>query len=180
MRNTSDLQKLLCLWIEDKQEFAKFVSAVENYVFEEDGKGIAYTDNHFYAYYWNIDGEPIPYVDVNLNGVNSQDVVKIYNKQVIENGKQRNVRESIGQLNDITRNLRSKRNDGISNNKGSSDSRRNGILGSKLLRKGRYFNNPSLYVKTQRADRYNRDGINSTVSSSPAPVWNLSLTRTGN
>jgi hypothetical protein len=28
--NTSDLQKLLCLWIEDKQEFAKFDTVVSN------------------------------------------------------------------------------------------------------------------------------------------------------
>ena len=30
MRNTSDLQKLLCLWIEDKQEFAKFDTVVSS------------------------------------------------------------------------------------------------------------------------------------------------------
>lgn len=60
------------IWIEDEKEFAKFVSAVNNYAFEEDGEGIAYTDNYFYAYYLNIDGQVIPYASVYLNSLESQ------------------------------------------------------------------------------------------------------------
>lgn len=76
------------IWIDDKQEFAKFTAAVNNYAFEENGEGIAYTDNYFYAYYLNIDGQAIPYAAVYLNEKDSQDVVKQINQE-IEGGKQR-------------------------------------------------------------------------------------------
>ena len=35
------------MWIEDTQEFAKFVSAVNTYGVERDGEGVTYTDNLF-------------------------------------------------------------------------------------------------------------------------------------
>ena len=35
------------LWIEDTQEYAKFVSAVNTYGVERDGEGVTYTDNLF-------------------------------------------------------------------------------------------------------------------------------------
>ena len=55
------------IWIADKGEFAKFVSAVNNYAFEENGQGVAYTDSNFYAYYLNIDGQVIPFASVALS-----------------------------------------------------------------------------------------------------------------
>ncbi len=159
------------IWIEDKQEFAKFVSAVNNnYVFEEDGKGIAYTDNHFYAYYWNIDGEPIPYIDVYLNAEESQEVVNLVNEEIKNDGKEPRVESYVNSVVRWARTRQSSNNGNNGNNNSISSSRKIDGLDRNILRKGRYFDNPSLYVKTQRADRYNRDGINSTVSSSPAPA----------
>ena len=156
------------IWIEDKQEFAKFVSAVNNnYVFEEDGEGITYTDNHFYAYYWNIDGEPIPYIDVYLNAEESQDVVNEVSKEINHVRRGKGIKKYIDRA--ITRagSSNGKNNGNHGNNTSIPHRAGNDKLGGNILRKGRYFDNPSLYVKTQRADRYNREGINSTLSSSP-------------
>ena len=157
------------LWIDNKQEFAKFVSAVENYVFEEDGEGIAYTDNHFYAYYWNVNGEPIPYVDVYLNAEESQDVIKKIQKQNEKRRTHIGIRGYIDRAIVRAGSSNGKDNGYHGNNTSIPHRAGNDKLGGNILRKGRYFDNPSLYVKTQRADRYNRDRVN-TVSSSPAPV----------
>lgn len=48
------------------------------------GAGIAYTDNYFYAFYLNIDGQVIPFASVYLNSLESQEVVNQV-KQEIEN-----------------------------------------------------------------------------------------------
>ena len=53
------------IWIASIKEYDKFMSAINRYGqfgFEEDGEGITYTDNYFYAYYRNIDNIVIPYV----------------------------------------------------------------------------------------------------------------------
>ncbi len=142
------------IWIEDEIEFAKFVSAVNNYAFEENGEGIAYTDNYFYAYYLNIDGNPIPFASAYLNEAESQDVVNQYNKQTKENGEQRRVREYIDRANAVARNIQSKRNAILGDDKGASNTRRNDSVVSNISRKGRYFDRPDLYVKAQRADRF--------------------------
>ena len=63
------------IWIEGKEEFAKFVSPVNNYAFEENGEGIAYTDDYFYAYYLNIDRQVRPFASVYLNSLESQNLV---------------------------------------------------------------------------------------------------------
>ena len=157
------------LWIDNKQEFAKFVSAVENYVFEENGEGIAYTDNHFYAYYWNVNGEPMPYVDVYLNAEESQDIVNQINQEIKNDGKEPRVKQYINTAIGWAWTKQSSDNGNNGNNNSMPSSAEDDKLDSNILRKGRYFDNPSLYVKTQRADRYNRDRVN-TVSSSPAPV----------
>ena len=157
------------LWIDNKQEFAKFVSAVENYVFEENGEGIAYTDNHFYAYYWNVNGEPMPYVDVYLNAEESQDIVNQINQEIKNDGKEPRVKQYINTAIGWAWTKQSSDNGNNGNNNSMPSSAEDDKLDSNILRKGRYFDNPSLYVKTQRADRYNRDRVN-TVSSTPTPA----------
>lgn len=153
------------IWIDNVEEFAKFVSAVNNSPFEENGEGIAYTDNYFYAYYLNIDGQVIPFASVYLNSLESQDVVNKYNQQVNENGEQRRVREYIDRANAVARNIQGERNVELGNDKGTSNTRRIDSVDSDISRKGRYFNRPSLYVKTRRADRfglldeYSRQGV---------------------
>lgn len=52
------------IWIEDKKEFAKFASAIINNGIEENGEGVTYTDNFFYAYCRNINGDAIPFASV--------------------------------------------------------------------------------------------------------------------
>lgn len=140
------------IWIDDKQEFAKFTAAINNYAFEEDGEGIAYTDNYFYAYYLNIDGQAIPYASVYLNEKDSQDVVNQIN-QDIKDGKQRRVRDYIDRANEVARNIQSKNDAVVGIDKSTSNTRRNDTLDSNISKKGKYFDSPSLYVKTERTDR---------------------------
>ena len=140
------------IWIRTKKEFAKFASAVENYAFEEDGEGIAYTDNFLYAYYWNIDGQPIPYASVYLNRKQSQDIVSQVNQEIKDGRKDKRAKEYIDSAIEWAWISKTTNNVNNGNNNSLSNRARNGRLGSNLLRKRRYFNNPSLYVKTQRHD----------------------------
>lgn len=140
------------IWIRTKKEFAKFASAVENYAFEEDGEGIAYTDNFLYAYYWNIDGQPIPYASVYLNREQSQDIVNQVNQEIKDGREDKRAKEyfdSAVKRYELFKNS-DYANDG--NNSSPPNRRDNMRLGNRLLRKGGYYNNPSLYVKTQRPD----------------------------
>lgn len=149
------------IWIEDTKEFAKFVSAVTNSPFEEDGEGIAYTDNYFYAYYRNINGEPVPYASVYMNEYENQDVVNAILKKIKDEGD-RDIRGWFDRIDEGVRNVESK-NDVISGtDKESSNTSANGKMGAKLSRKGRYFDSPELYSKVKRADRESagQDGVN--------------------
>ena len=96
----------------------------------------------------------IPFASVYLNAEESQDVVSKYNQQTNESGEHRRVRGYLDRANAFARNIQSERNAEFSTNKSSSNTRRNDSLGSDISRKGRYFDRPSLYVKTQRVDRF--------------------------
>lgn len=156
------------IWIEGKEEFAKFVSAVNNYAFEENGQGIAYTDDYFYAYYINIDGQVIPYAAVKLTAEQSQEVVNQVNKEIENVREGERVKKYIDTGLERAWSIQGKDNAKPLNNSGASNRRRNGGVVSDLLRKGRYFDNPSLYVKAKRADRFgiiNRTGNGEFVRS---------------
>ncbi len=153
------------IWIEDTEEFAKFVSAVNNSPFEEDGEGIAYTDNYFYAYYRNINGEPVPYASVYMNEALSQDIVKKVIKELNDVRTSGRVKERIDSALERIRDVQSQDNANDGYNSGASSRRRNERLGFDILRKGRYFDNPSLYVKTPRTDR--RRDVNYSLSDIP-------------
>ena len=140
------------IWIRTKQEYAKFVSAVENYAFEEDGEGIAFTDNFLYAYYWNINGQPIPYASVYLNREQSQDIVNQVNQEIKDGRKDKRAKEYFDSIVGLARIFKTSNNADNGNNSSSSNRARNGRLDSSILRKGRYYNTPSLYVKTRRAN----------------------------
>ncbi|MBR5585139.1 MAG: hypothetical protein IKW36_02730 [Alistipes sp.] len=143
------------IWIEDRVEFAKFAKAVNNSPFEENGEGIAYTDNYFYAYYRNINGEPIPYASVYMNEYESQDVVNAILKKIKDEGD-RDIRGWFDRIDEGVRNVESE-NDAISGtNKELSNTSSIGKMGAKLSRKGRYYDNPSLYSKVKRADSGSR------------------------
>ena len=146
------------IWIRTKQEYAKFASAVESYAFEEDGEGVAYTDNFLYAYYWNINSQPIPYASVYLNREQSQDIVNQVNQEIKDGRKDKRAKEYFDTAVARYELLQSADHADNGNHNGASDRRGNVRLGNSLLRKGRYYNNPSLYVKTRRTDEVNRKG----------------------
>ena len=156
------------IWIEGKEEFAKFVSAVNNYAFEENGQGIAYTDDYFYAYYINIDGQVIPYAAVKLTAEQSQEVVNRVNKEIENVTKGERAQFYFDRAYARARNAKGQNNADNGNNNGAPSSRSNGGLVRGILRKGAYFDNPSLYVKAQRADRFgiiNRTGNGEVTNS---------------
>ena len=140
------------IWIEDREEYAKFVAATTLNAFEHKGEGVTYTDNYFYAYYRNTSGEAVPFVSVYLNEYESQDVVN-YVKDEIENderGNEQTIRETIAKRfgSDPDTGY------GIDGRDGSvSSASRDGILGGHLLRKGRYADAPELFRKGKRAYR---------------------------
>ena len=140
------------IWIEDVEEFAKFASAVNNYSFEEKGEGIAYTDNYFYAYYRNIDGQVVPYASVYLNEAESQDVINKINQELNNGRKREGIRQYFDRVVVRARSSKGAHNANNGNNQGSSSSAENDRLGGGLLRKGKYYDSPSLYVKTERVD----------------------------
>ena len=140
------------IWIRTKQEYAKFVSSVESYAFEEDGEGIAFTDNFLYAYYWNINGQSIPYASVYLNREQSQDIVNQVNQEIKDGRKDKRAKEYFDTAVARYELLQSANNADDGNNSSTSDRGGNVQLGNSLLRKGRYYNTPSLYVKTRRAN----------------------------
>lgn len=140
------------IWIDNKQEFAKFVSAVNNYAFEENGEGIAYTDNYFYAYYVNNENVPIPFARVFLNAEESQSVVTQVNEELQDVGTHERIKEYFNRCIERAWHIQNADNGDDGNNSSLPNRRRVGKLDSNLLRKGKYYDRPSLYVKTQRAD----------------------------
>ena len=141
-----------CIWIEDRAEFAKFAKAVNNTPFEENGEGIAYTDNYFYAYYRNINGEPISYASVFMNEYESQDVVNQVNKELGNVRTSERVKKYVNSAIKRFGRIQDQNNANDGNNSGISFRGETGGLGSDILRKGRYYDNPSLYSKVKRAD----------------------------
>ena len=142
------------IWIDDAEEFAKFASAVNNSPFEEDGEGIAFTDNYFYAYYLNIDGQVIPFASVYLNSLESQEVVNQVNQEIKDGRKEKGAKEYFDTAVERYERLNSQNYADNGNNSSASNRGNNVRLGNYLLQKGRYYDRPSLYVKTQRADRF--------------------------
>ena len=157
------------IWIADKQEFAKFASAVRTTPHEEDGEGIAFTDNYFYAYYRNIDGQPIPFASVYMNRYESQDVVNEVNEVIANVRKGERAKFYFDRAVVRFRNIQNKDNANDGDNQSASHSVRTSGVVRRLLRKGGYYANPHLYVKTQRTDIKDYDEIDNT---------NYSLNRT--
>lgn len=137
------------IWIEDTEEFAKFVSAVNTYPKDRNGEGIAFTDNFFYAYYLNTSNDAIPYAEVDLNGKDSQKYVD----KIIKYGENRTAREWANWFNENIRNGQYKNNGVNIGNQTTSTARADGRVDSKLPRLGRYYYTPELYSKVKRAGR---------------------------
>ena len=140
------------IWIADKKEFAKFASSVDTSPFEEDGEGIAFTDNYFYAYYRNIDGQVIPYASVYLNRNDSQDVVNESRKEIANVRKGERAKFYFDRAVVRFRTIQRENNANNGNHQSISLPVRNSGVVRRLLRKGRYYDNPHLYVKTPRTD----------------------------
>lgn len=114
---------------------------------------IACSDNLLFLISTYINGQVIPFASVYLNADESQDVVYRVNQELANNAEQRRVREYFDRAYELARNIKNENNAIIGSDKGASYSRRNDSLGSNISRKGRYYNSPSLYVKTKRTDR---------------------------
>lgn len=143
------------IWIENTEEFAKFVSAVNKSPFEEDGEGIAYTDNYFYAYYRSIDGQPIPFASVYMNKDESQDIVNTILKAK-RNGEKRGIRRYFDRAYERARHISGKNDGDLGTNKELSNPRRNDRLDSELSRYGAYYDSPELFVKSKRTYKGSR------------------------
>ena len=143
------------IWIRTPKEFAKFASAVNRNAFEEDGEGVTFTDNFMYAYYWNNEGEPIPFASVYLNSEDSKKIIEQV-KEELKNDRRgkKGSRFYIDRTNEFARNQQSENNASSRNDKSVRNRNGNDKLDSNLLRKGRYYDSPSLYIKTQRPDWY--------------------------
>ena len=136
------------IWIDDTEEFVKFVSAVNTYPKDENGDGISFTDNYFYAYYINTSNDAIPYVEVYLNGKNGQK----YINEIIKNGENRTAREWAYWVNENFWDAQNQNNDFNSGDQSATSPQEDGGLDSKLPRFGRYYYTPELYSKVKRAD----------------------------
>ena len=139
------------IWIEDRAEFAKFAKAVNNTPFEENGEGIAYTDNYFYAYYRSIDGQPIPFASVYMNKDESQDIVNTILKAK-RNGEKAGIRRYFDRAYERARHISGKNDGDLGTNKELSNPRRNDRLDSELSQYGAYYDSPELYSKVKRVD----------------------------
>lgn len=122
----------------------------------KNSEGIAFTDNYFYAYYRNIDGNPIPFASVYMNEEDSQDVVNEVNKELANVRKGERVKFYFDRVVVRFRDFQNKNNANNGDNQGTSYPVRNSGMVRRLLRKGKYFDRPDLYVKTQRTDRGER------------------------
>ena len=141
------------IWIEDTEEFAKFVSAVNKSPFEEDGEGIAYTDNYFYAYYRNVENHPVPYASVYLNKDESQDVVNQVNEEIGNVRKGERAKFYFDRAVVRFGAIEGANNANIGGNQSTPSTVRDSVVVQGLLRKGGYYDNPNIYVKTSRTDR---------------------------
>lgn len=141
------------IWIEDTEEFAKFAKAVNNTPFEENGEGVAYTDNYFYAYYHSIDGHPIPFASVYINEHESQDIVN----EILSDGREKKTaREWFDWFNAHARNVKSENDAVVGSDKKARNTRTNGRLDSELLQYGAYYDSPELFVKSKRTYKGSR------------------------
>ncbi|MBR2368274.1 MAG: hypothetical protein IKA81_06680 [Alistipes sp.] len=143
------------IWIEDTEEFAKFVSAVNTYPTDENGEGIANTSDYLYLYYRGIGERIIPFASVYLNKGESQNIAnELINAW--NNGEKETVREWIDWLDESYRNVNVQGNVLSGRDEGVPITGENGGVDNNLSRKGRYYYAPKFYSKVKRADSGSR------------------------
>ena len=96
----------------------------------------------------------IPFASVYLNRDESQDVVRQVNQEIKDGRKKGRIKEYFNTAVERYELLQRQNNVDDGNNSSVSNRRGNMRLGHRLLQKGKYFDRPDLYVKTQRADRF--------------------------
>lgn len=107
-----------------------------------------------YAYYQNNDGNAIPFASVYLNSLESQVVVNQINQEIKDGRQKEGIKQYLDRAVVRARGIKSQNNADYGDNNNLSSATNDGRLVSGLLRKGRYYDRPSLYVKTQRVDRF--------------------------
>ncbi|MGN0092441.1 MAG: hypothetical protein ACI35M_05170 [Alistipes sp.] len=93
------------------------------------------------------------YASVYLNEKDSQEVVNQVSQEISNDGTHERIKKYFDTAVARYEVLKGKNNANDGNNSSSSDRRGDVRLGDSVLQKGRYFDRPSLYVKTQRVDR---------------------------
>ena len=139
------------IWIEDREEYAKFASVTVSNPFEQNGEGLVFTSDYLYAYYRNYKGEAIPYISVLVLTDESPAIVEQV-KRDIKYGNKRAKRD----IDTALERLRSAADTSSDIDGGDFDlplATGNGEVGSYILRKGRYAYTPELFRKGRRAYR---------------------------
>lgn len=114
---------------------------------------IACSDNLLFHISTYINGQVIPFASVYMNVHESQDVVNQVNQEIKNGEKTKRATEYFDTAVERYELLKSQDNANYGNNRSASSRGRNVRMGNSLLQKGRYYNSPSLYVKTKRTDR---------------------------
>ena len=96
----------------------------------------------------------IPFASVYLNAEESQDVVKQVNQEIKDGRQKEGIKQYLDRAVVRARGIKSQNNADYGDNNTLSSATNDGRLVSGLLRKGRYYDRPSINVKTQRADRF--------------------------
>ena len=84
-------------------------------------------------------------------------MVKQVNQEISDGLEHKGIKEYIDRAALRARSLKSENNVNNGNDSSSSNRRKNDTLDSDISRKGIYYDHPSLFVKTQRTDRYGLD-----------------------
>ena len=138
------------IWIGNKQEYAKFVSAVNHYGIEENGRGVVFTDNRtMYQYYWNENGEPIPFRKLYISNEIREKFDSIID-EIHDRGEDATLRDIIRAFNESDENAEGETDRGSDTNTSVPLPFGDGGLGEDILREGAYAQSPELYVTSGR------------------------------
>jgi hypothetical protein len=138
------------IWIGNKQEYAKFVHAVNNWYFEKDGIGLVYADiHHAYQYYWNENGEPIPFRMFYISDSTREEIDNLI-KEEHEKGTDDSIREVLHSRNDSIEDADSNAERDAVDNTAVPMPFGDGSMAEDILREGAFANSPELYVVSSR------------------------------
>ena len=156
------------IWIGNRQEYAKFVSAVNNWYFEKDGIGLVYADiHHMYQYYWNENGEPIPFRKFYISDSTRERIDNLI-EQENEQRADITVREITSENYDFVKNVEANAEGSTLDNTSVPMPLGDDNMAEDLLGEGAYANNPELYVTSSRPNKTKAKFLFSTFNNNQA------------